>query len=293
MNKQLFLAKKVSKNVVWYLLAILIAVITVFPLVWTIATSLKPDSDIYKNSLSLIGSALTFDHYETVFSTTPFARYLVNSLLLATGGVLTNLFFGSLAGYAFAKLRFKGKKVIFSVFLASMMIPAVITMIPSFLVLKNFPLVGGNDIFGQGGMGLINTYWAILLPGAVGAFAIFFMKQFFEGLPDELAEAARIDGCSEFQIFWKIYFPLARTPLATLGIMTFQSGWNSFMWPLIVLNSQEMMTVQVGLASFQYNYSTNYGALMAGTVVATIPVLIIFIFAQRYMVDGVAFTGGK
>ncbi|EAH0870025.1 TPA: carbohydrate ABC transporter permease, partial [Listeria monocytogenes] len=209
------------------------------------------------------------------------------------GGVLTNLFFGSLAGYAFAKLPFKGKKGLFMTFLGSMMIPAVVTMIPSFLVLKNFPLMGGNDITGHGGMGFINTYWAILIPGAAGAFSIFFMKQFFETLPDELSEAARIDGCSEFKIFWKIYMPLAKTALATLGIMTFQAGWNQFMWPLIVLNSQKMMTVQVGLASFQYNESANYGALMAGTIVSTIPVLFVFIFAQKYFVEGIAHNGGK
>lgn len=256
--------KKGSKSFIWYIAVLLISLVTVFPLIWTVSTSFKPTSEILSNSMNLIPKMFTWDNYKDVFSTTPFARYLVNSLILAVGGVLTNLFFGSLAGYAFAKLPFKGKKGLFMTFLGSMMIPAVVTMIPSFLVLKNFPLMGGNDITGHGGMGFINTYWAILIPGAAGAFSIFFMKQFFETLPDELSEAARIDGCSEFKIFWKIYMPLAKTALATLGIMTFQAGWNQFMWPLIVLNSQKMMTVQVGLASFQYNESANYGALMAG-----------------------------
>lgn len=285
--------KKGSKSFIWYIAVLLISLVTVFPLIWTVSTSFKPTSEILSNSMNLIPKMFTWDYYKDVFSTTPFARYLVNSLILAVGGVLTNLFFGSLAGYAFAKLPFKGKKGLFMTFLGSMMIPAVVTMIPSFLVLKNFPLMGGNDITGHGGMGFINTYWAILIPGAAGAFSIFFMKQFFETLPDELSEAARIDGCSEFKIFWKIYMPLAKTALATLGIMTFQAGWNQFMWPLIVLNSQKMMTVQVGLASFQYNESANYGALMAGTIVSTIPVLFVFIFALKYFVEGIAHNGGK
>ncbi|MBC1981568.1 carbohydrate ABC transporter permease [Listeria welshimeri] len=285
--------KKMSKSFIWYIAVLLISLVTVFPLIWTVSTSFKPTSEILSNGMNLIPKMFTWDNYKDVFSTTPFARYLVNSLILAVGGVLSNLFFGSLAGYAFAKLPFKGKKGLFMTFLGSMMIPAVVTMIPSFLVLKNFPLMGGNDITGHGGMGFINTYWAILIPGAAGAFSIFFMKQFFETLPDELSEAARIDGCSEFEIFWKIYMPLAKTALATLGIMTFQAGWNQFMWPLIVLNSQKMMTVQVGLASFQYNESANYGALMAGTIVSTIPVLFVFIFAQKYFVEGIAHNGGK
>lgn len=285
--------RKLTGNVFWYIAVILISISTVFPLIWTLSTAFKPDGEILSNSLNLIPKVFTLDHFQYVFTTVPFARYLWNSLVLALGGVITNIFFGSLAGYAFARLPFKGKKSLFLTFLGSMMIPAIVTMIPSFLVLKNFPLVGGNDIFGQGGLGFINTYWAIIIPGAAGGFSIFFMKQFFETLPGDLAEAARIDGCSEFMIFWKIYLPLAKTAIATLGLMTFQAGWNQFMWPLIVLNSQKMMTVQVGLASFQYNQSANYGALMAGTVLSTIPVLIIFMFAQKYFMQGIGHSGGK
>ena len=176
-------------------------------------------------------------------------------------------------------------------------------MIPQFLVLKNFPLVGGNNIFGQGGQGLINHYAAIILPGAVGAYAVFFMKQFFETLPDELAEAARVDGANALQsfksvtvpmlIFWNIYLPLILPAAVTLGIMTFQSGWNSFMWPMIVLNSRDMMTIQVGLSTFQYQYNTQYGPLMAGTVISVLPTLLLFLFAQKYYIQGIAFSGSK
>ena len=277
----------------WYCMVILVSITTVLPFLWTISTSLKSDSEILSGSMHLIPSHFTFAHYKEVFETMPFLTYLKNSLILALGGVATNLFFGSLAGYSFGQLKFKGKKPLFLVFLASMMVPSIVTMIPTFIVLRGFPLVGGNDLTGSGGLGLINSYWAILLPGAAGAFSIFFMKQFFEQLPKELGESARIDGAGEFKIFWKVYLPLAKPALTTLGIMTFQAGWNAFMWPMIVLNAEEMKTVQVGLAAFQYNYNTNYGPLMAGTILATLPVLVLFIIAQRNYVQGMADAGIK
>lgn len=284
---------KHMQSFIWYCLVILISLTTVLPFIWTLSTSFKSDSEILSGSMQIIPSHFTWDHYKEVFETMPFLNYLKNSLILALGGVATNLFFGSLAGYSFGQLKFKGKKPIFLVFLASMMVPSIVTMIPTFIVLRGFPLAGGNDLTGTGGLGLINSYWAILLPGAAGAFSIFFMKQFFEQLPKELGESARIDGASEFKIFWNVYFPLAKPALTTLGIMTFQAGWNAFMWPMIVLNADEMKTVQVGLAAFQYNYNTNYGPLMAGTILATLPVLVLFIFAQRNYVHGMADAGIK
>ncbi|MDI3310429.1 MAG: carbohydrate ABC transporter permease [Thermoanaerobacterium sp.] len=293
MNKLIKNWRTIILDGFWYVVVIIISIIMVMPFYWTIITSLRPNSEMFAQPIRWIPSHITLIHYIEAFSTVPFGRYFFNSAVLAIGGVLTNLFFGSLGGYAFARLNFKGKRVLFIALLSSMMIPGIVTMVPSFLVLKNFPLVGGNNIFGHGGNGFINTYWAILLPGAAGAFAVFFMKQFFLTLPEELADAARIDGCSEFRIFWNIYLPLTKPALATLGVMTFQAGWNSFMWPLIVLNSQDMMTVQVGLASFTYNHSANYGPLMAGTVIATLPMLLIFIYAQKYFVQGIAFTGTK
>jgi multiple sugar transport system permease protein len=258
-----------------------------------IATSLKPEGEIYSKSLSLLSENYSLNNYAKVFQTIPFLRYFMNSLILAVTGVITNIFLGSLAGYSYAKMKFKGRKISFAILLSSMMIPGIVTMIPQFLVLKYFPLVGGNNILGQGGSGFINHYSAIVLPGACGAFAVFFMKQFFETLPDDLAEAARVDGCSEFRVFWQIYLPLIKPAAITLGIMTFQAGWNSFMWPMIVLNSKEMMTIQVGLSTFQYQYNTMFGPLMAGTVIATLPTILIFIVAQKYYIQGIAFTGNK
>lgn len=284
--------KRVS-TLAWYIGVVLISIVTVAPLVWTISTSIKPATEILSGALSLIPANPTIENYTRVFDEVPFGRYFVNSLVLGIGGAATNIFFGALGGYALAKLRFRGRAAVFAVFLSSLMIPGIITMIPSFLILRSIPFAGGNDVLGQGGLGLINTYWAVIIPGAAGAFAVFFMKQFFETLPDELGEAARIDGAGEFRTFAMIYFPLARAGLAVLGIISFQAGWNNFLWPLIVLNSQDMMTVQVGLASFVNNYETAYGPLMAGTVVASLPVLLVFLFAQRYIIEGVAHVGSK
>jgi multiple sugar transport system permease protein len=278
---------------VWYLAVIAISVATVAPLLWTFATSLKPAGDVLSSTLELFPAQPTIQNYIEVFTTVPFARYFVNSLILGVGGAATNVFFGALAGYALSKLRFRGSRAVFAGFLASMMIPTIVTIIPTFLVLRYFPLVGGNDLFGQGGTGLINTYAAVLLPYAAGPFAVFFMKQFFDTIPDEYGEAARIDGASEFGIFLRVYLPLAKAGLAVLGILTFQAGWNTFLWPLIVLNDPNMMTVQVGLAGFANDHDTDFGPLMAGTIIASIPVLVVFVVAQRYIIEGIASSGFK
>ncbi|HXH36777.1 MAG TPA: carbohydrate ABC transporter permease [Plantibacter sp.] len=285
--------RKLIGAIAWYLAVVLISVITIAPLVWTLSTSLKPAGEILSGALSLIPANPTIENYVRVFEEAPFGRYFLNSLVLGVGGAVTNVFFGGLGGYALAKLQFRGRKAVFALFLSSLMIPGIVTMIPTFLILRYFPFAGGNDLFGQGGLGLLNTYAAVIVPGAAGAFAVFFMKQFFETLPDELGEAARIDGASEFRIFAQIYFPLAKAGMAVLAILSFQAGWNNFLWPLIVLNNPDMMTVQVGLSSFVNNYETAFGPLMAGTVVASLPVLVIFVIAQRYIIEGVAHVGNK
>ncbi|MFV0395338.1 MAG: carbohydrate ABC transporter permease, partial [Coprobacillaceae bacterium] len=180
--------------------------------------------------------------------------------------------------------------------LSSMMIAGVTIMIPQFILLKMWPLAGGNNILGQGGFGLLNTYWAIILPGAAGAFAIFMMRQFFLKMPDELMESARIDGLSEFGIYRKIFLPLSKPALTTLALVTFQSGWNSFMWPLIVLSNKDLYTVQLGLSQFAFsvtNRNPDYGALMAGSIIAILPMLILFLFGNKYFVEGLSFSGSK
>jgi multiple sugar transport system permease protein len=283
----------ILKEIAIYGVLILFGIFMALPFIWTISTSLKPNREIF-DTLSLIPREPTLEHYEKAFTLIPYFRYFANSLFLASAGVFTNLFFGSLAGYAFARLRFRGSKFLFRALLGSLLIPGVVTLIPTYVILKNFPLIGGNDLLGQGGNGLLNSYWAIILPGAVGSFAVFLMRQFFMTLPQELGEAARIDGCSEFGIFWRVYFPLCTPALATLGLFTFQAGWNNFLFPSIVLRSaRELSTIQMGLAAFRFNYQTDYGPLMAATVVATLPLIVLFLFAQRFFTQGIAFTGAK
>ncbi|MBB5235929.1 carbohydrate ABC transporter permease [Deinococcus budaensis] len=271
----------------------LVALVMALPFYWMVVTSLKPNADIFRDPVQWWPERVTFEHYVKAFTTVPFARYFYNSFVMAALGVLANLFLGSLAGYAFARLRFPGREALFRMKLASLLVPGIITLIPTFIILRTFPLVGGNDLAGQGGYGLLNSYWAVVLPGAAGAFAVFFMRQFFRTLPDDLVDAARVDGASEFLIFWRIYLPLCRPALATLGIFTFQAGWNLFLWPLIVFNDPDMATVQMGLQSFSFNHTTDYGPLMAASVVVSLPVLLVFVFAQRYFTQSIAFTGTK
>ncbi len=285
--------KHLIRRTAWWIAVLLISITTVAPLLWTLATSFKPAGEILSHPLSFIPDAPTLKNYIHVFTTVPFARYFVNTIIVAVAGAAANLFFGSMAGYALSKLHFRGSHAVFSAYLASMMIPGIVTMIPTFLILRHIPLVGGNGVTGDGGVGSINTYWAVILPGAAGAFAVFFMKQFFDDLPDEMGEAARVDGSGEFRIFWSIYMPLSKSSLAVLGLLSFQAGWNNFMWPLIVLNDPDMMTIQVGLAAFVNDYTTDYGPLMAGTVITMVPVIIVFLFTQKWVVQGVAQTGGK
>jgi multiple sugar transport system permease protein len=270
-----------------------VAIIMALPFYWMLATSFKPNEDIFSDPIQWIPTRYTLEHYVNAFTLVPFGRYFLNSALMAVMGVVANLILGSLAGYAFARMRFKGRDQLFQLKLSSLLIPGVVTLIPSFIILRSFPLAGGNDIFGQGGQGLLNTYWAIVLPGAAGAFAVFFMRQFFRTLPDDLIDAARVDGASEFRIFWSIYLPLAGPALATLGIFTFQAGWNVFLWALIVFNDPAMSTVQMGLQSFSFNKQTDYGPLMAASVVVSLPVLVVFAFAQRYFTQSISFSGVK
>jgi len=274
------------RSAVWYVTASLISVVTVFPLVWTILTSIRPESEILSSGFNFWPRTATLENYRQAFEQVPFLRYLVNSFIIGAGGTALNLLLGSMAGYAFARLTFRFREPLFWLLISAMMVPGVITMIPWFLILHGFPLVGGNDILGHGGVGFINTFWAVILPGAAGPFATFMMRQQFASIDGAFAEAARIDGAGEVRIFSRIYLPLVRPGLAVLAILTFQAGWNNFLWPLIVLTTQDMMPIQVGLAVFRKQYETAYGPLMAGTLVACIPVIVLFILFQRWIIEG-------
>lgn len=286
-------AVRIVYLVLIYFVMSFLALAMVLPFYWSLITSLRPDSEIYALPITWFPSSFTIEHYTYVFETIPFWNMLANSLITTLVGVFTNLFFGSLAAYAFSKIRFTGHKIIFNIMLLSMMVPGVITLIPTFYVLLHFPFAGGNDILGNGGIGFYDNLGAVILPGCIGVYGIFFMRQFFASLPDDLAESARLDGANDFTIFFRIYLPLVIPGLLTLGIFTFQSGWNNFMWPNIVLQSPQNQLLTMAFKFFKTTLSTDYGPLMAISILMSIPIVIIFILMQKYFIRGVALGGIK
>jgi multiple sugar transport system permease protein len=253
----------------WLYLALTIgALFMLLPFLWMISTSLKPPDQLFKVPPVWVPRESAWDNYAEAMAAGNFARYALNSLILAVANTITNVGLAAMAGYAFARLKFPGREPLFVLVLATIMVPYQVTMIPTFVIIRHIPLFGGNDILGQGGIGWINSYWGLIVPGAVSAFGIFMMRQFFKVLPGELEDAARIDGAGEFRIFWQVMLPLAGPALMTLGIFSFQAGWNAFLWPLLV-------------------------TLMAATVLATLPIVLLFMFGQRYFTSSIAFTGMK
>jgi multiple sugar transport system permease protein len=269
------------------------AAVMLLPFVWMLSTSLKPPDQLFTVPPTWVPRTLVWDNYLKAMGAGNFGRYALNSLLLAFANMITNVGLSALAGYAFARLRFPGRGVLFVLVLATLMVPYQVTIIPQFVIIRHIPLFGGNDILGQGGIGWINSYWGLVMPGAVGAFGIFMLRQFFETLPSDLEDAARIDGAGELRIFWQIMLPLAMPAVATLAVFSFQAGWNAFLWPLLITTTDDMRTIQLGLTVFVQQYSTQWDQLMAATVVATLPIIAVFVLGQRLLVRGIAFTGLK
>lgn len=220
-------------------------------------------------------------------------RWFANSAFVATSVTVLQLFFNSLAAYVFAKRRFPGRDAIFLLFLGTMMVPGQVTLIPNYLVLKHIPFFGGNDAFGQGGHGWLDSYYGLILPGAVSAFGIFLLRQYMVTIPDELLDAARIDGASEFRIFWRIVLPLTGPALAAMAIFTFTYAWEDFFWPLIIVSSPDRYTAPLGLALFVVKNRTAWDVLMAGSVIATLPMIVVFLIFQRRFIQGISLSGLK
>jgi multiple sugar transport system permease protein len=218
---------------------------------------------------------------------------LVNSAIVAGSVTVLQLFFNSLAAYVFAKRRFPGRNAIFLVFLATMMVPPQVTLIPNYLILKRIPFFGGNDALGNGGHGLLDSYGGLILPGVVSAFGIFLLRQYMTSIPDELLDAARIDGAGEFRVYWRVVLPLCGPALAAMAIFTFTYAWEDFLWPLIVISSSGKYTAPLGLALFVVKNRTSWNLLMAGSVVATLPMVAIFLVFQRRFIQGISMTGLK
>jgi multiple sugar transport system permease protein len=249
-----------------------------FPFYWTFLTSVTPGASVGK-APSWIPEALDFSAYVRLFNDLDFWRIIGNSLFIAVLTTVFQISTGALAAYAFSRLQFRFKNTIFLAYLATLMIPFQVLIVPLFIELRF--------------LGLINTYWAVLLPTLASAFGIFLMRQAMNQIPYQLDEAARIDGAGHFKIFSLVLMPNMGPALATFTVFSFMGAWNSFLWPLVVLRSAEMQTLPVALARLQGQYTTDWDVLMAGSVVSIIPMLIIYIFAQRYVVQGIASSGIK
>jgi multiple sugar transport system permease protein len=221
------------------------------------------------------------------------ARWFLNSAFVASSITALQLLFNALAAYVFAKRRFPGRDAIFLLFLATMMVPPQVTLIPNYLILKHVPLFGGNDLFGLGGSGMLDSYYGLILPNAASAFGIFLLRQYMQSIPDELLDAARIDGASEWKIFRRIVLPLCRPALAAMAIFTFTYAWEDFLWPLIIISSPDHTTAPLGLALFVVKNRTAWDVLMAGSVIATLPMVVVFMIFQRNFIRGISLAGLK
>ncbi|MBI2941029.1 MAG: carbohydrate ABC transporter permease [Chloroflexi bacterium] len=251
--------------------------ITVAPLLWMLLASVKPHSQIIANPLAFDLRQVTLENVTRVFEKTTLLRGFLNSALISGSHVAAELFFCSLGGFALAKYEFRGKDVIFRIMLATMMIPGLVMIVPLFLVIAR--------------LGLLNTYVGVILPGVVGAFGIFWMRQIIADVPNELLDAARIDGCGDFQIYRRIVVPVIVPGLTALGIFTFMGSYNNFLWPLIVLRSESMYTVQLVVANMSTATNTAWfdfwGMIIAGSTLASLPVVLLFLFFQRFFISGI------
>jgi multiple sugar transport system permease protein len=260
-----------------YVLLTLLALATLVPFLWMVDTALKPQNEVMTNPPTWIPSRPAWGNFPQAFTFFPFGRFLLNTLVVALGATLLQTAIAVLAAYAFARLRFRGRDVLFVLYLGTLMIPQQVTIVPLFLMIRS--------------LGWIDTFWALILPSAFHALGVFLLRQFFMTIPKELEESAFMDGAGRLRILWQIILPLSRPALATLVLFTFIREWNAFLWPLVATASQDMRTVSVGLTLFIGQYGTEWHLMMAAATVALLPVLLVFALAQRYYIEGIAMTG--
>jgi multiple sugar transport system permease protein len=270
--------RNVQKALVYGLLLVG-CVISLLPMVWMVSASLMETGAANQYPPKLFPERVTFEHYRALFTRLNLGRYLLNSAFIATTVTVLSLLINSMAGYAFAKLRFRGRDRTFRFLTLGLVIPVQVSMLPLFLLMRE--------------MGLINTYWGVIIPGMASIFGIFLIRQYALSIPDDLIDAARMDGAGEFRIYWSVILPVVRPILATLAIWTFLSTWNDFMWPLIVLSDDSMFTLPVALANLSGERVQDTELMMAGAVLTTLPVMLVFIFLQRYYVEGITMGSVK
>ena len=259
----------------------LLALLFLMPLLWMATTSLKSTAEVSQADLTFLPQDPTTEGYSTILAApqTPVAQWFLNSMIAATAQTLLVLVVATMAAYALARLSFPGKKIITALVLATLFVPPISLLIPNYVIVSEF--------------GWLDSLAAVIVPGAAGAFGVFFLRQFFMSLPLELEEAAMLDGAGRFKTFLTVIVPLSRPALATLALLTFLANWNDFLWPLYVLFSPERLTIQPGLSTLQSAYTTDYATIMAGGAIASIPVLILFLISQRFVIEGIARGGLK
>ncbi|QFY09820.1 ABC transporter permease subunit [Nonomuraea phyllanthi] len=287
-----------------YLVLAPLAILFLAPFAWLISASFQPMGEIFSTTPHWIPNDPTLEGYKGFLNVGDLTnaqqaqghgdwRWFVNSAFVALTITALQTFFNALCAYSFAKRRFPGRNVIFMLFLATMMVPGQVTLIPNYLIIQHIPFFGGNDWMGNGGHGWLDSYWGLIMPGIVSAFGIFLLRQYMLSIPDQLLEAARIDGASEFRIFRSVVLPLCGPALAANAIFTFQGAWEDFFWPLIIMSSPDKITAPVGLALFVVQNRTSWTLLFAGSVIAALPMIIVFLVFQRKFVQGIALTGLK
>jgi multiple sugar transport system permease protein len=244
-----------------------------------VSTSCKGPAEIFTQTPSIIPKAPTLDNFRNLLQAANLGRSFLNSLIFAIGMTILSVLCNAMAAYGFAKLSFPGREKLFALLLLTMMVPGQVTMMPVFLILKS--------------LGLLNSFTGLIIPGVASVFGIFMLRQFMQAVPEEILEAARIDGCGEFRIFFMIMLPLCRPILATLAIFSFIGAWNEFFWPLIIMLREDMQTLPVALANLNGQFNTDWGLLMAGSVLVVIPVIIVFLMAQKHYIRGIADGGVK
>lgn len=288
--------EKMKHKYVKYLISIImlfLSLLMLFPFFLMLSTSLKTMGEVQSTHFVFIPEQFRFANYIEAMTRGDWVRYFYNSFVVTMITVVVSLIINSMAGFAFARLHFRGRDTLFIISLIAMMIPPQVTMIPLFIILKNFPLVGGNDLFGQGGMGWVNSYMGMILPYIAGAFGVFLFRQFYLNFPGSLDDAAAIDGLNKFQTFLKIYVPLGKPIFAVLAAFKATQTWNEYTWPLIITTNDSMKTVQLALTMFKDESSVIWTHLMAATTLTSLPLIIVFLFAQRYFVEGIVTTGLK
>jgi multiple sugar transport system permease protein len=264
---------------VLHLLLIALAITALIPFVWMIATSLKGSQEVLSATPTLLPKAWRWQNYTEVFQLVPFGRFYLNTFFVTAVRVIGQLFFAAMAAYAFARLKFPGRNVLFVLILAVMMVPGQVTLIPNYILLKYFHW--------------LDSYWGLIVPSLFSAFGTFLLRQFFMTLPQDLLDAARLEGCNPLQTFWYIALPLARSVMVAFGVLITLWSWNDFLWPLIITNSTDMQMLSVGIAYFQGQHVSNFAVMMAAATLSTLPMVIIFILAQRQLIEGITMSGLK